>query len=329
MSEQGGDVTRALKEAAAWFTRLSRRSVTTQALKEFRAWRQAPGNRSAFEKVERAWTAAGALAEDPEIIAAGRAAGGSARRRLGSMRFPAAGWAALALASLVVLAIGILAGTEALDARYATGAAEQRIVRLEDGTVVRLSARSRIAVRIARRERRVELKSGEALFEVAHDAQRPFYVVADGARVTARGTRFDVDRLSDAVQVTLFEGGVEVAGRETPKALRLHPNEMVRVEGGTVQAAAPATPAEVLGWTEGRLVFKDTPLEDALLEVNRFARGPVRLAATDLAHAHVSGVFVAGDTRAFADAAAALFDLAAEPEGGGGYVLKRRTRERS
>jgi len=328
MSERGGDRTRALNEAAAWFTRLSRRSVTTQALKEFRAWRGAPGNRAAYDEVERAWTTAGALSEDRDIQALTRA-GASPPRRTRRPRPAALGWAALALAGVSALGVAVVAGNDALAARYATGPAEQRILRLEDGTLVRLNARSRMAVRFTHGERRVELQSGEALFEVAHDPGRPFQVVADAARVTAVGTRFDVDRLAKAVQVTLFEGAVEVAGRRTPRPLRLHPNETVRVEAGIVRAVAPATPGEALAWTEGRLIFKNTPLQDALLEVNRYAGRPVRLADKDLAQAPVSGVFVAGDTRAFAQAAAALFDLAAEPDRAGGYTLRRRPSGRS
>lgn len=324
MSERGGDRTRALEEAAAWFTQLSRRSVTTEALREFRAWRRTPANRSAYEKVERAWSTAGALALDEDIGAVTRAAGASVQQRR-----RAAGWAVLTLAGFVALALVVLVGSQRLGPAYATGPAEQRIVRLEDGTVVRLNAMSRMAVRFAGDERRIELKSGEALFEVAHDPGRPFRVLAGDARVTALGTRFDVDRLSTAVQVTLLDGALEVTAPLTGRPLRLRPNETVQVAAGTLRAAAPATPGKALAWTEGRLIFKETPLEDALLEVNRYARRPVRLAATDLAQAPVNGVFVAGDTTAFAHAAAALFDLAAEPDGKGGYVLRRRTSGRS
>lgn len=67
-----------------------------------------------------------------------------------------------------------------------------------------------IAVRYARGERRVELKSGTALFEVAKEAARPFVVEADGATVRALGTRFEVRREDGPVGVTLLEGSVEV-----------------------------------------------------------------------------------------------------------------------
>jgi transmembrane sensor len=329
MSERAGDRTRALDEAAAWFAKLSRRSVTTETLRAFRAWRRTPVNRDAYEKVERAWATASALAQDPDIASVTRDAARPSRRRGVRTRLRTAAWTALTLACVVSLGVILLVVSEVLGQGYATGPAEQRIVRLEDGTVVRLNARSRMAVRFAGDERRVELKSGEALFEVTHDPHRPFRVLAGDARVTAIGTRFDVDHLSTAVQVTLLDGGLEVTAPLTRQPLRLHPNEAVQVAAGAVRAPAPATTAEALAWTEGRLIFKQTPLRDALLKVNRYARRPVRLAAIDLAQAPVSGVFVAGDTSAFAHAAAALFDLAAEPDGEGGFVLKRRASGRS
>jgi transmembrane sensor len=51
----------------------------------------------------------------------------------------------------------------------------------------------------------------EALFEVKHDAQRPFIVLTQAARVRAVGTRFDVCQHGTATTVSVIEGVVQIA----------------------------------------------------------------------------------------------------------------------
>ena len=63
MSEEA----RARKEAAAWFSRLSRPAITTEALWEFRDWRRSPENRAACAEIDALWRRAGSLANEPEL----------------------------------------------------------------------------------------------------------------------------------------------------------------------------------------------------------------------------------------------------------------------
>src|ERR1700724_1682824 len=78
------------------------------------------------------------------------------------------------------------------DPTYTTGIGEQRIVRLDDGTRLSLNSGTRVRIAYDDSERRVELESGEAYFEVAHNPARPFIVTAANHRVTALGTVFVV-----------------------------------------------------------------------------------------------------------------------------------------
>ena len=73
-----------------------------------------------------------------------------------------------------------------------TATGESRTVTLADGSQVNLSGGSAIGVDITSEERRVRLLSGEAFFDVAHDAARPFTVEAGEARIVVLGTAFDV-----------------------------------------------------------------------------------------------------------------------------------------
>src|SRR6202012_1717962 len=49
---------------------------------------------------------------------------------------------------------------------YSDGIAEQRSITLEDGSVVRLDASSKLIVRFSKRKRTLELAEGQALFQV-------------------------------------------------------------------------------------------------------------------------------------------------------------------
>ena len=87
---------------------------------------------------------------------------------------------------------------------------------LADGSRVTIGPRSRLFLReSSASETRVELASGQADFDVKHDAARAFVVVAHGVTVVDTGTRFHVEYTGsngDAgdVRVTVSEGSVRV-----------------------------------------------------------------------------------------------------------------------
>lgn len=318
MGDQKRDDTRVRDEAAAWFARLGRRSVTTQSLREFRDWRRAPANADAYARVEAAWSTAGRLSEDPDVRAATRAALGrrTVRGRLAALK-PSRALAIGLAGAAIAVAAALYLGPLLLQPAYATGVGEQRLVVLQDGSRVRLNTDSRIRVRFSGAERRVALARGEAFFEVAHDARRPFTVDAGDADVRALGTKFDVRRDDGAVHVTLLEGSVRVRREEEARAWTLAPNQQLTLAPGRAAAPRPADAARATSWTTGRLVFRETPLAAAVAEVNRYARTKVELAEPALAAAPVNGVFDTGDTEAFVAAVGMLFDLTAtrQPDG--------------
>lgn len=327
---------RAREEAAAWFARLGRQAVTTDALRRFRDWRSRPANAAAYAEVEATWSKAGDLRHDPELMAATAAAldRRSFRARLAGLGPPPPlAWGGTALALLAVAA-ALTFGPAALAPAYDTGVGEQRLVVLEDGSRVRLNTDSRVRVRFAGDRRRVDLLRGQAFFEVAHDADRPFTVDAGSAEVRALGTRFDVRRLDGTVQVTLVEGAVRVAPEDSPagaapSAWTLAAGQQLTVAPGRPAAPRPTDAAGATSWTTGRIVFRETPLAAAVAEVNRYSPRKVVLDAPGLAAAPVNGVFDTGDTEAFVAAATSLFGLEARrpakgPSGADGPIVLRR-----
>ena len=95
-------------------------------------------------------------------------------------------------------------------------------ITLADGSIVTLNTASRIETRMNGQERTVRLLEGEAFFEVAHDATRPFRVYAGDGMTVAVGTAFSVRLNKNAVEVVVSEGKVaysRVADTPTPETI--------------------------------------------------------------------------------------------------------------
>ena len=310
MSDQMADGARAESEAADWFGRLGRSPITTRTWQDFSTWRQSAANAAAYDALEARWRLNPKLANDPDIQAV---IAETLKRRPARQSRPIQSGLFLWGAGLVA-ACG-LAGWLLLTAfpSYSTHIGEQRLIVLRDGSRVWLNTDSKLRVRFGLDERRVVLAKGEAFFEAAHDPAKPFIVEADGARVRAIGTKFDVRRNGDGVQVTLVEGRVQVGRAETPNEATLLPNQQLTITPERLSLPAPADGLQAASWTTGRLVFRGVPLSSAVQEVNRYTSRKIVLAApAALADQPVSGSFDASDPKAFVDAATTLFDLKAD-----------------
>lgn len=308
-------------DAAAWHARLGERTVSTETLEAFFAWRARPGNADAYERVERVWAGSGRLAGDPAMAAALEGAMG---RRRPKRRF---GGATAGVTGLVVAGLAVcLAGSWLWwDTRgvIETGVGEQREVVLADGSRVQLDTDSRVRVRMTAAGRRVALERGQALFTVARDASRPFVVAAGATEVTAIGTVFDVRRDPAEVRVTLVSGVVEVDGGGKAAPARMTAGDQGRVRESQVSVRRTDV-AAATGWTEGRIVFRDTPLATAVAEVNRYLDDGIVLAPGVAGRTVVNGVFQTGDRDAFVSAAAAGLGLRATGRPDGTVVLAPR-----
>lgn len=182
-------------------------------------------------------------------------------------------------------------------AAYATALGALETVRLTDGSQATLSSDSRIDVALSRRERRIELRNGEALFEAAKDASRPFVVIAGDRRVVAVGTRFSVRRDRDVLRVVVAEGTVRLEtrqpdGRPGPDTLLPAGSlALASAAGIAVRRDAPAAAARALEWREGYLRFEDTPLREAAEEFNRFNARKLLMGDADVAALRMGGQF--------------------------------------
>ncbi|WP_162258289.1 FecR domain-containing protein [Frateuria sp. Soil773] len=287
--------------AEAWLARLQAPDCTAAERAAFERWRaERPDRAAAFAQAETLHRRAGELAGDPLLAAAARAAlrqtaQAGARRRRWRQALPLAAAAALLLA----LGLGLwrVAGQSQGPVQlYATATGEQRSLRLDDGTEVLLDTDTAIAVQYDGDRREVRLEGGRAQFAVAHEAGRPFVVLAADGVVRDIGTRFQVRRQADDVTVALLDGVVSVSVPASGGESTLAPGQQVSFDrSGRLGAVQAADLAAARGWTQGDLVFKNRSLADLVAEMNRYSDTKLRLGDDSLRDLAVSGVFHAGD----------------------------------
>jgi transmembrane sensor len=191
-------------------------------------------------------------------------------------------------------------------------------VTLADDTRVALNTDSHLTVNYSARERRVKLDRGEALFEVTRNKDRAFIVQVGDTEVRAVGTKFDVRRNDGRVIVVLLEGRVEITTRPQPLqkpvvVANLTPGERLTfgAKAGVAAVDHPNVDA-TLAWRRGEVMLDDTPLSEAVAEMNRYARVPLALGDPALENLRVSGVFESQSVFEFAQSVAALHHLQIE-----------------
>gem|GEM_PF-406655 len=229
---------------------------------------------------------------------------------------PVVGWQKMVMAACLCIGFALVAAGQWLfpDELVLESLSRQvQDVTLSDGSEIQLDADTRLIVRMENDRRVLELDRGRALFHVAHDANRPFLVIANGSRVEALGTVFQVARKGVETIVTLTEGDIVVTARTGEKVLneRLTPGEQLVVSestGGGWQRIRVDTEVAT-SWAEGRHVFRNISLSELVSEVNRYASISVTLGSTELESMRISGSFDTGDSRAIAQAVALTLDL--------------------
>lgn len=316
-TSMGNDATPipARAQAEDWFARIQGGSCSEEQRLQFRQWLLRPGNREAYARVEALWRRIGDLPASARLQALADEAlaqtGRPARRGI------ALAWAmAAALAALALLPFAQRSWQPEVRASSASTTPGQRTrLNLPDGSRVWLNVDTRLSYRFDAHERRLQLLRGEASFEVAHDAARPFRVLAGSGETVALGTRFQVRRREDQVEVTLLEGSVQVRREYDPAPVRIRPGMQASYRLAADGSGIRVHPVDVevaSAWTRGRLLFRATPLAELLAEVNRYSTRPILLEDASLAAFPISGTFPIGDNPSAALALQAVLPLQAD-----------------
>lgn len=317
------------REAVRWLLRLQGAPLSDVEAAAFREWQSCEHNAAALDKARRLWRAAGEVASNPEIAHIRDAIPAAPKSRRPLIAAAAAACLVLAVAAGVVLT-----APDPAPSAIATTIGERATVTLDDGSVLMLDTGSTAEVAFNQRERRVVLTRGQALFEVAKDHRRPFIVYASGRRIVAVGTAFNVRLDKSALEVTMVEGrvAVERLGAQSKLVENRERTELTAGQrlvatsgaGGRLSVTTADIPF-VTAWTTGKLVFLNTPLADAVAEVNRYTRTPVVVTDPSLVDLRVNGVFRTGQTGEFARALAQIYPVSIDYRQGGEIHIAARS----
>jgi hypothetical protein len=145
-------------------------------------------------------------------------------------------------------------------------------LKLADGTDVWLNAASslRFPTAFQGKERLVEI-IGEAYFEVAHDAAKPFKVATNGTLVEVLGTHFNVDAYEDDGQwkTTLVEGKIKIVHGNASAVLLPGYQARVSVAKG-MSVVKDANVEAALAWKKGNFQFENADLKTVMNQIARW-----------------------------------------------------------
>ena len=183
---------------------------------------------------------------------------------------------AVQAAAVVILAVGIGWGYVSykerswanLMTRVAAPEGQRINLTLQDGTNVWLNSGAEIEYPslFAGNSRQVRL-SGEALFDVRHDAECPFEVETFATKINVLGTKFNViaDETYDRFSAALLQGRIKVTNLLDPRRqeIVMKPDDIVNLSNGRLFVETIRDP-EALCWTEGLVRISGLPFDELM-----------------------------------------------------------------
>lgn len=265
-------------------------------------WReQDPRHAQAYQDMEAMWSIAQAT---PDAAFKARLAQNTRPRvpQWGRRAFIAGlGSACAAIAGVAVLGPQRWLESEQYTQRYVSRKGERLEQTLPDGSLISLNTDSVVHVSFYQSERRVVLEKGEAFFQVRSEPDRPFNVDAGQAVIRVTGTRFNVRRETDTVDVAVDSGSVRVESGPwwNSTNYNLVGEQGVRLGSGQQASVQLRNMVQALAWRQGRAIFDAEPLEHIVAELNRYKEPGIVLHSPSLRGLRVTGVFDVNDPQAF------------------------------
>jgi transmembrane sensor len=301
------------KTTAEWMVRISAGKLSGRDQSDLEKWlAQKPENKRELDRSRQLWSLASQLRNSPtarsllerdEVCkdSKGWLTGGTLNRYF----VPAAVVAAVILVSFLALPQieQFLSSSRIATDGATTARGEIANYTLPDGSTLTLDAASTVRIAFNDRQRVVYLSGGEGFFDVKHNPDRPFIVVAGKKRVVVAGTKFNVEyfpKESD-MEVAVVEGLVNVTF-PTPNAdwetMPIKQNEVVQFPANGSTVRRPMSAARASAWREGKLYFDDAQLSEVLASMNRHFQKPLVVSNPEMGKRTVTGMFRAGDLNA-------------------------------
>ena len=272
--------------AAQWVIRRHDRPWTATNEEQFHLWLgESTAHIVAYRRLEAVWhltarlKAAGTGVGAPRVLPPARSAEAARtrpaelERRISSRNL----WSDIASACISRLFAfrGRILPPVRWPDRYRTAIGTLETVHLEDGSAITLNTDSRIRVFLQRSERLVHLDRGEAFFVVTNDPSRPFIVRVGDRGLVAFAGEFSARRMGSDLQVLVTRGQVQAhasLGRSHRPSTTLSAAACATT-GDSTLVAMPVSASEaerLLCWRSRLIAFRNTPVERAVAEFNRY-----------------------------------------------------------
>lgn len=144
---------------------------------------------------------------------------------------------------------------------------------LPDGTTGWLNSNSSVRYHGDYIDHRFVSLKGEAFFDVQKDSKHPFVLQTNEIAIKVYGTRFNVSSYENekSVEVVLEEGQIEFNGKGLNKGHMMKPNDLITFNKSQNDFKLEVVqPKKYLAWTEGKLVFRNDPLDVIARKLERW-----------------------------------------------------------
>lgn len=182
----------------------------------------------------------------------------------------------------------------------------QKAISLQDDSRLELNSGTCVSERISAKLRLVRLQSGEAIFRVAGDPNRPFVVEVGQVSIEVLGTTFDVYTRASGIRVSVFEGRVKVFRSATSRraVTQLTAMEQLDVPGDTAQPMIRRRITShdidrITAWERGSLLFDNQTVVEIFGQFARYQHFQLVLNDPYIAEMRFSGSFRTSDLESF------------------------------
>lgn len=278
---------RIITEAADWLIRWQESPLTEQELAQFDRWHDQSQDH------QKAWRMAQTLALSFESVP--RGLGNTVLKRSQKDRRQLI---KLLSGLLVVPATGVIAfktlPVASWTADFSTATGEQNTQMLADGSRIMMNTQTAVNILFDDHLRQIYLIEGQIQVSTAKDSlSRPFIVTTQYGQVEALGTVFQLNQLSDGIEVSVQQDTVEVTTLSGEKQL-LKAGQRVVFSQHNISYPEQSNKADS-AWVEGQLIVDGEKLSQVIHEISRYRHGWLRC-SPDVANLKVSGVFQLHDT---------------------------------
>lgn len=291
------------EQAALWAARLDGDNLDRAQRTELDAWlAQHPAHRTLLSQYCQ--FSADLETNVPALVTTGAIAMPATKSRQVRFNFRLFAGVVLAAAAAIAVTVTVVRPSSPVQ-HFAKASAQRGSETLSDGTRVELNANTSLLFENKKDERRVRLAGGEALFAVTRDPTRPFHVDTPAGTVRVTGTTFNVrvDAATKLFEVTVVEGSVDVRSGSNHNAAAQSPEPLgagdhYSSRGGITRSFTANELDDTLAWRQGKIVFYDAPLSEALARFAQYHGRGIHV-APDIANDRVGGRHALDDLKGF------------------------------